>query len=272
VKITANRQLSSSFFSRISALYNYSCTEVYFMSARRQDQNRIAPFTVAIFLLIVAAIVVSIRSVPPHPKSAGSPVDQFSAVRASQFLQRILGDGSPHPVGSVANAAVRSRIVAELRGLGYQPEIQYGFECSADAVCADVANVVAERHGYDRSEVLLAAHYDSVAAGPGASDDLSGVAAILETARLLKAQSVTPFRHSIILLFTDGEEAGSLGARLFVEKNPHAQRVFSAVNLEARGTSGPSVMFETGPANYTDIQLFSQAVRRPDTNSLYYTI
>src|SRR5690606_40854732 len=52
--------------------------------------------------------------------------------------------------------------------------------------------------------VLLAAHYDSVAAGPGAADDGAGVAALLEVARALKARR--PPRRTVVLLFSDGEE------------------------------------------------------------------
>ena len=48
-------------------------------------------------------------------------------------------------------------------------------------------NVVARLEGTEQGPaVLLAAHYDSVAAGPGASDDGTGAATVLEIARALK--------------------------------------------------------------------------------------
>jgi hypothetical protein len=83
---------------------------------------------------------------------------------------------------------------------------------------------------------------------PGASDDGAAVASVLEIARILAARP--PPRHPIVLLLTDGEEAGLLGALLFVQRaSTYPEDVKAAVNLEARGTSGPSLMFETGSAN-----------------------
>ena len=64
-------------------------------------------------------------------------------------------------------------------------------------------------------------------------------------ARILKA-GPRP-RNSILFLADDGEEQNLLGARLFAD-SPQAARVRAVVNLEARGASGPSLMFETGLA------------------------
>ena len=59
--------------------------------------------------------------------------------------------------------------------------------------------------------LVLATHYDSVSAGPGAADAGSCVAALLETARAL--QHGGPYRRPVYLLITDGEEMGLLGPR-----------------------------------------------------------
>ncbi len=96
------------------------------------------------------------------------------------------------------------------------------------------------------------------------------MASVLEIARLL---TVLPApRHPVTLLLTDGEEAGLLGAWLFVRELPLSKRVKAAVNLEARGTSGPSLMFETGSANTWLMHLYGSAISRPITNSLYYVV
>src|SRR5690606_20320981 len=91
--------------------------------------------------------------------------------------------------------------------------------------------------------LALAAHYDSVPAGPGAGDDGAGVAALLEIARVLVREP--PPRRSVWLWFTDGEEMGLLGARALVSEPELIANVEVVVNLEARGTSGPSLMFES---------------------------
>jgi len=52
----------------------------------------------------------------------------------------------------------------------------------------------------------------SVPAGPGAADDESGVATVIETVRALQARGLGS-RHPILAVLTDGEEAGSWARR-----------------------------------------------------------
>ena len=164
-----------------------------------------------VFLLSLLA------SRPPAAKSAKAPELEFSAGRARVVLDRLVGDGVPHPTGSAANDAVRARILDEFSKLGYAPEVQTGFACDEYGTCATVNNVVARLDGSEKGQsVLIAAHYDSVPAGPGASDDGAGVATVLECARALKTRPWP--RHSIIFLVDDGEEAGLLGAHVFVNQ------------------------------------------------------
>ena len=167
------------------------------------------------------------------------------------------------------------RILDELTRLGYQPQVQTAFDCGPYVSCATVNNVIARLDGTegdpDSSDaVLLSAHYDSVPAGPGDSDDGTGMAAVLETARALK--NLPAPRHSIILLINDGEEAGLLGARAFVDFHPWAKNVRAAVNVDDRGTSGPSILFETGSANDWVVRLFASHASHPSSTSIAYTV
>ena len=82
---------------------------------------------------------------------------------------------------------------------------------------------------------MLAAHYDSVAACPGPSDDGAAVAAMLESVRALL--TVDLLRNDLVLLITDGEEDGLLGAAAFAPKYPLADRRAVVLNWEAR--AGP---------------------------------
>lgn len=229
--------------------------------------------SLVLFALILFLTFVSYR--PPAPKPADVPPSEFSGTRAREVLYKLVGDGVPHPVGSTGNAAVREQIVAILTQFGYNPEIQTGFTCNEFGVCAALHNVLARLDGRQAAPaVLLAAHYDSVPAGPGASDDGAGVAAVIEIARVLKA--LPPPKDPIIILIDDGEEAGLLGARAFIEGHPWAKDVRAAVNIEARGSSGPSFMFETGSANNWLVQLYSamvpQPLAHPMTGSIYYVV
>lgn len=208
---------------------------------------------------------------PPPALPVNAPLNEFSAGRALSILKQLVGSGVPHPVGSVEDDAIRQRVMEMLTQLGYQPQVQTAFACDANGGCATVNNVVARLDGSQPgAAVLLAAHYDSVAAGPGASDDGAGVASVLEIARLLK-QGSQP-RNSVILLIDEGEEAGLLGARAFVDSHPWAKTVRAAVNVDARGTSGPSLMFETGSANDWAVGLYASRAARPAASSIFYSI
>jgi hypothetical protein len=224
---------------------------------------------IALLLLAVVFILTITRDRPPAAKPADAPPTQFSAARAREILRRLVGDNVPHPVGSAADAVVRDKIVKILTDLGYQPEVHSGFACDEWGACAAVKNVVARVDGSDiPGAVLLSAHYDSVPAGPGASDDGAGTVEVLEIARVLKAH--TPLRHPVIILLNEGEEAGLLGAKAFVESDPWAHDVKAAVNLDNRGTSGPAVMFETGDANDWAVRVYDAAMSRPSSNSITY--
>ncbi len=220
-------------------------------------------------IAVLLATMLPAYRTPAALGPAASPA-VFSAYRARAILKDLVGDDLPHPIGSAGNAKVRERIVARLTALGYTTELQTGLVCN-DFACGTPTNIVATYGaGPIEHAVLLAAHYDSVAAGPGASDDGAGVANLLEIARILRVMPAR--RHPVVLLVTDGEEAGLLGAQLFTREHRLAGRVWAAVNMEARGVSGPSLMFETGSANAWLMRRYAAAISNPITNSLFYVV
>lgn len=223
----------------------------------------------ALVLLLVAAMATKDRLVAVPPVH-GPAASAFDTARALARLERILGDERPHPVDREANDAVRARLVAELRGLGLSPAVTDDFVCNGGKVgrtvsCARVRNVLATIGPAGGRHVLMVSHYDSTPAGPGAADDGIGVAAMIETAAILRDR---PLARPVTFLFNEGEEAGLLGARAFLQSNPLADRVDTLVNLEARGVTGPAIMFETSRPNGPAIAAFAAAVDHPVANSL----
>jgi hypothetical protein len=225
----------------------------------------------AVLVILAAIFFLSFEGLrPPTPNPASVPATEFSAARGREILNRLVGDGVPHPTGSPQNDIVRGRILDEFSSAGYLPTVQTGFACDEQGDCGTVQNVLARLAGTEPGPaVLFAAHYDSVPAGPGAFDDGAGAATVLEIARISK--SLPQPRHSIIFLIDDGEEAGLLGARVFVNQHPWAKEVRAVVNVDSRGTSGPSLMFETGDANEWAVRLFAQHAAHPVTSSVFYT-
>ncbi|MEY2578989.1 MAG: hypothetical protein QOI49_1813 [Verrucomicrobiota bacterium] len=188
---------------------------------------------------------------PPDPAPATAAATAFSAARAMQHVEAIAR--APRPIGSANHAAARDYIVRQLRAFGFEPEIQKTTAVNSTAaplfLAGTIENIVARQRGTgDGRAVVLVAHYDSVSTGPGANDDAVAVATLLETARALTAGP--QLRNDVLFLFTDGEETGLLGARAFVTEHPWAKQVEIALNFEARGNGGPSVMFETSPQKW----------------------
>jgi acetylornithine deacetylase/succinyl-diaminopimelate desuccinylase-like protein len=216
-------------------------------------------------LLLVAAGWWSLRSLgPPAPVGKEAPATEFSSARAKRHIENIAA--RPHPMGTAAHAEAREYLLAELRLLGGEPQVQRGTAVRGFRV-GHVENLVARwkgRHG--GKAVLLMSHYDSVSTAPGASDAASGVAAILEAVRALR--SGPPFRNDLMVLFTDGEEAGLLGATLFMSEHPWAREVGVVLNFEARGSGGSATMFETSQRNGWLIGEFAAAAPHRLANSL----
>jgi len=184
----------------------------------------------------------------PYPHAAGleAPSEKFSAARAMAHLRHLAR--GPHPIGTRENEEVCSYIMEQVASIGLQPALQEATTTyQSEGGCltaARVRNIIVKKKGRDNTKaVLLVAHYDSAVASPGAGDDGAAVASLLETLRAL--QSISPLRNDVIFLFTDGEEIGLAGARAFVDQHHWVRDVGVVLNFEARGTSGPSLMFET---------------------------
>ncbi len=140
-----------------------------------------------------------------------------------------------------------SYIKNTLSQYGYNPIVQY-FNTSAGGLTnTPLQNIVVRKAGTQAQAVqLLTAHFDSSPTrnfpptcsnfAPGANDDGSGVASLLEMARLLTRYQ---FRDDIEIVFFDGEEFGHLGSLNFVQNwysdknvNPKGLGVGTVVNLD----------------------------------------
>ena len=140
----------------------------------------------------------------------------------------------PRTAGSEAHEQVIAWLEKSLRDAGWQTEVQQG-----QLMGQTIKNVIARRSN-DKPRIILVAHYDSrlyadndpnpnnqTKPVPGANDGASGVAVLLELARILPSDSVTTE-----LVFVDAEDNGRiagwdwiLGSRYFVstlESKPEA--------------------------------------------------
>lgn len=203
------------------------------------------------------------------PEPAPADADSFSAIRAAKFAQAVLGD-QPRPAGSEANAQAVKRLIDWLRSRGLEVESS---ETKVRATGRDVTvrNVIARKTGaMPGSAIMLCAHIDSAPGSPGASDDGFGVAILLEAAAALGNGS-WPGRD-IILLFTDAEESGLLGARQFASNHPWHSKVGPVINVDNRGNSGPSILYDLCGDSADLLQACAPALGPVVGSSLYAEI
>ena len=216
----------------------------------------------------------------PTPVDASAPADQFSAGRAMADVRVLARE--PHPTGTPANLAGIAHMERRLAALGFTTRrvvtplvgkpaerlAKWGGDPSQPAI-----SLVAIRPGGDAAvpAVVLMAHHDSVWASPGAADDIAGVAAALEIARAIPQASQ---RRDLVLIFTDAEELGLVGARAIYRDNedPIAARTGVLINLEARGGGGRAMMFQTGPRNGELVRRLADVSPSASASSLAVTL
>jgi hypothetical protein len=216
-------------------------------------------------LACAAAIVLVLAGVAGADDPPGSLIKQDGLMA---ILKEIPPDRAAR--GSVESqkglAATEEWLVARLKALGYTPRLEdltWNLKHQAEAEASagptghppaettpELAsrtwhNIIVDLPGKELpNEVLiLSAHFDAVAGSPGADDDGTGVAALLETARVLKDR---PMRRTVRLIFFNLEELGLLGSKDYVkdlrprlkpatEGAPATEKVIGMVSLEMLG-------------------------------------
>jgi hypothetical protein len=236
------------------------------------SSSSLVPALLAWCLLISVTMLAIFEMKAPAALPVTAPQNEFSADRALLHVRAIAR--TAHPIGSAANRDARDYVLAQLSLLGMNPEVTSAVGVNnhrGAVIAAKINNIVGRFHGTANSAaIILMAHYDSVANGPGAADDAAGVAAILEAARALRAGP--PLKNDLIVLITDGEEAGLLGAEAFVTSHPWMKDAGLTMNFEARGNQGPSLLFETSANNAGLIKEFAHGAPHPVGSSLFYAL
>lgn len=228
------------------------------------------------FLLVFIAIIFGVFyfMMPQSYDETEASLSEFSTKRALETVKEI--SKKPHFVGSKNHDVVAQYIQKELKNLGLETSIQEGFTMTEKGTLVYSKNILARIKGTSNTKaLLLLSHYDSAphSSSPGASDDASGIATILESVRAF-LYNKTAHKNDIIILFSDAEELGLNGAALFVTQHKWAKEVGVVLNFEARGSSGPSYMLmETNRGNSKMVDAFSNGnATYPVSNSLMYSI
>jgi Peptidase family M28 len=153
-----------------------------------------------------------------------------------------------------------------LQRLGYAVAVQ-----PVSVAGGSSSNVVADRAGQGggiRELVLVTAHLDSInssggssAAAPGADDNASGAAGVIEMARILATRPAT---HDLRCILFGGEEQGLHGSTQYVASLPAGERarVRAVINMDMVGTlntASPTVLLEGAPISRTLMTMLADA-------------
>ena len=202
-------------------------------------------------LVLIAALSGCARTAP-----------RFSLENARAHVDMLAGTIGSRPIGTAENARARDYVVDQLRLYGFDVRVQ---ETDAQRPeigrTAHVFNVIGVKPGTERGALALVAHYDSAPESPGGADDGLGVAVALEAARVLGARDSR--RHALYVLLTDGEEAGLMGAAGLTADRDVMDRLQAYINIEAIGSGGTALLFETGPGNGWIVQPWMRSAPHP---------
>ena len=175
-----------------------------------------------------------IASYRPIAEQVRAVTEQVSTSRIYGY-EKALFDFDSKNITRPGNAPAIDYLFETYRSFGYEPERQW-FE-PRQALGGRTANVLATLRGTENPELVyvVSSHFDSHAMGPGADDNTSGTAALLEAARVLAKH---PMPATIVFASFTGEESGLLGSREWVRQAvANKMQVVGALNNDMLGWS-----------------------------------
>jgi hypothetical protein len=225
-----------------------------------------------ITLALIASLVfvAMLQLETPGARPVTAPETAFSADRAMVYLDAIATES--RAIGMPGHDAARDYLVAQLTAMGLAPQLQtttavMRFEDADTWNTGTVTNVIARIPGTGSTgAIALNAHYDGGSTGPAASDNGSGVVTVLETVRALLAGPA--LANDVIIVFSDGEENGDIGAAAFNQQHAWADDVRLALNFEAQGSGGPAILYATSDENGALTSQYFAVAPQPSAYSL----
>lgn len=249
--------------------------------------NKLRPIILALAVVAAGLLAYGVFT-QPSPKPADA--EGFSSARIVEDI-RVLSKDHHSVAHPQERAQVRDYLVGRLEGLGADTVMLFSYDSLVGpenkhvVYTFDAHNILAEFKPLSGAEdvpyLMMVAHYDSRYSQPmpkdtvwsyGAADDGYGLGVTLEVvSQLLKDRK--EWKQGVKVLFTDAEEVGMMGMKAILQNDKHVfDNVGLMINLEARGTYGPVLLFETCPGNERVMDLYADAAKYPYTYSLTTTV
>ncbi|MEG0856036.1 MAG: M28 family peptidase [Terrisporobacter sp.] len=219
-------------------------------------------------IVIIISSVIGYMSLYPSKENKDDK-NRLNVENQMNYIKNIAKE--PHSIFDYEeHENVKNYLIEELKNLGVDSSI-YSYDdvyVERSKTKEDLENIYAEIKGKSDSYIMLVTHYDTSRAkryaerdgSTGAADAGYGLSTILETIKTIKENNIE-LNNGIKILITDGEEYGLLGAKEAVKEKEIFENVNYLINLEARGTKGPAVMFETSINNSKVIDLYDSSYK-----------
>ena len=190
------------------------------------------------------------RSVPGAAPTA--------ATSAYEYMAELSDEIGPRVAGTPAEARVAERISQWFTQLGYVPALQ-DFSFTDRGASRASANVVATKTGSGPAQIIIGAHYDSVAVGRGAFDNASGVALMMQLADALRATQ-TPY--TLVFVAFGAEEAGLRGSKAYFAGMTAAQKAATVLMINLDSVAAGDQMYACSGADQAWPQLTLRSMAR----------
>lgn len=199
--------------------------------------------------LLVLAFTVG-RPAPLANPTLPPGFDRTSALQLAQDLARTQPDRTPGSIGPV------TWFREQLRPYGFERIREDAFGATIPGRGhVTLRNLIAVVPGRSPQAIVVMAHRDNAGTGPGANDNASGTAALIEMARSYSRPTgaggnpsgprVRP-AHTLMFLSTDGGVFGALGAEHFARAPAARGSVVAVIDLDSIAGSGPPRLVVTG--------------------------
>lgn len=243
-------------------------------------------------LLLLSMKFTSAQTVVNRDPEIEAMVKEISIDSLKSYINKMVSFGTRHTLSSTTDkkrgiGAAREWVVQKFNEFGkasngrltaYVDTVTLQPDKRRIDVATNLGNAMAILKGTDPADdriYLISGHLDSrvtdvlnrTADAPGANDDGSGVAAVLECARIMSKRS---FPATIIFVAVSGEEQGLLGANFLADKmKAQNWNLDAMLNNDIMGSNHSN---ETNIINNTKVRVFSEAFSAIDTGRVLQNI
>ncbi len=254
----------------------------------KEECKRLSLYELSFLALCILGLV-CIAILPhyylPEPKKGKQEKEwTFTAEKAREYLHGITNIGH-RTVGSYRNDILTvNYLMKEIYAIISHAHVYYNFDVDIQTASGayslhflhkeftvaynNITNVIVHMYPKDPKNaseinVMLNAHFDTQPRTEGASDDAVSCAIMLEIMRAISRSPPRTIKHGIVFLFNGAEEGLLDGSHAFVTKHKLAKTIKAFVNLEAAGSGGREVVFQTGPGHPWLIYEYAKSAKYP---------